>query len=65
MYNDNAEQWKLQGNCSECRRQKYCNKECKIHKIKVKNKMYNLIAEQFDERTNGLYSEIMSHLYRR
>lgn len=26
-----SEQWKLDGDCSKCRRSKYCNKDCKAH----------------------------------
>lgn len=30
----NNEQWKLNGTCSKCARDKYCNKECTVHKRK-------------------------------
>lgn len=28
---ENNEQWLKGGNCSECRKQKYCSKSCKAH----------------------------------
>ena len=29
--NDLTEQWNLDGNCSQCRRKKYCSKRCKAY----------------------------------
>lgn len=28
----NSEQWKLEGDCSLCRRKDYCKTDCKAHK---------------------------------
>lgn len=59
------EQWKSGGRCNECRRQKYCSKPCKAHKVSVRNALYGLVTSKLDEQTNGMFSEIMNHSYYR
>lgn len=54
MNNDN--QWELDGNCSLCRRKKYCSKPCKRYKSSLRR----LISSAMDEATGGNYSNIMS-----
>lgn len=34
-----ADQWLEEGDCSKCRRSKYCSKPCKRHKIATKKRM--------------------------
>jgi len=34
--------WLSDGNCFNCRRQSYCNKLCKVNKIRTKKGMPNL-----------------------
>lgn len=43
---DNSEQWKLDGKCNECRRQKYCKKPCKINKRNLETVLANYIYEK-------------------
>lgn len=59
---ENNEQWKLQGNCNECRRQKYCSTGCKAHKLKLYSEMSAIVASKMDEKTGGAYSQVMSSL---
>ena len=39
------EQWKLDGNCNECRRQPYCKKECSAFKKRMKEITEKAIRE--------------------
>ena len=32
---ENADRWKIDGNCSKCRRQSYCKKACRLNKKAV------------------------------
>ena len=41
---NNSEQWKLDGNCDICRRNKYCSKPCTIAKRKTNKELYNSVA---------------------
>lgn len=41
-----ADQWLEEGNCDECRRQKYCSKPCKAHKIATQRMIRDLILEK-------------------
>lgn len=41
---DTTEQWKLEGDCSKCRRSKYCNKACKAHLSSFENDVKEVIA---------------------
>lgn len=43
------EQWKEQGDCSICRRQKYCSKPCTI-----KKRIGRKIAEQMSEMRDDI-----------
>lgn len=40
------DQWKLDGDCSECRRQKYCTKSCKAN-----TKRHNRLMSEAMART--------------
>lgn len=60
-----TEQWLLNGNCSKCRKKNYCSKECKRNDLRKKRIIANTITKTMDERTNGLYSQIMNHLYKK
>lgn len=43
---DNNEQWKSGGDCSKCRRNKYCSKPCKEN-IRLKDRIiYDAILEK-------------------
>ena len=42
--NDN-EQWKHGGDCTKCRRQKYCSKECKASRNATERYVSGLVAK--------------------
>ena len=41
-----SNQWELNGDCQLCRRQKYCSKPCKKHRVRVESEIHNLILEK-------------------
>lgn len=41
-----ADQWKQGGDCEKCRRRKYCNKSCTMHKKRVDAIVMNEIAKR-------------------
>ena len=45
-----AEQWQEDGNCNECRRQKYCGTTCKAHKIAIQRAMRKVLLEALAHR---------------
>lgn len=53
------EQWKEDGCCSQCRREKYCKTECTKHKRRVNNLIRGYVREKLDERSGGLFSQIL------
>lgn len=55
------EQWNEKGLCYECRKKNYCGTECKAHKDRVRYEINKLITKKMDEKTHGVYSQIMSH----
>ena len=58
---NNSEQWKLDGNCDICRRNKYCSKPCTIAKRKsnielkkyVTSAMIASMMGRLDDDTKG------------
>lgn len=42
---DKSEQWKLEGNCKECRRKNYCSKDCKAHREATYSMMRGMVAK--------------------
>ena len=40
-----AEQWLENGDCKQCRRQKYCSKSCKRHVEATRRMIRNVILE--------------------
>lgn len=40
-----TEQWKLQGDCSKCRRKEYCRKQCSAAKKEVENTIKRAIYD--------------------
>lgn len=40
-----ADQWLEEGDCSKCRRSKYCSKPCKRHKVVTKRMITNMVLE--------------------
>lgn len=58
MPNEN-EQWLLNGDCSKCRREKYCSKPCTRCNRKTKAMIQGMISSKLNEMTGGAYGEIM------
>ena len=56
---DNSEQWKLNGDCSLCRRKNYCSKPCTMNKRDTQAMIHSLVANKLNEMTGGAYSEII------
>ena len=42
---DITEQWRLNGDCEKCRKQKYCSKPCTANKTNVKGMIDRVIRE--------------------
>lgn len=38
-----ADSWLTDGNCSECRRRKYCNNRCKKAKERLQRQMFEVV----------------------
>lgn len=38
-----SENWRIDGNCKECRRKKYCTKPCKAHTSRIHLDVLNLL----------------------
>ena len=55
---DSADRWKIDGDCSKCRRQPYCKKTCRLYRKAVTD----IITAAIYEKT-GL-GEIMNYLER-
>ena len=41
------EQWKLDGDCSKCKRQRYCTKGCKKAKEAQEREINSIVSEAF------------------
>ena len=61
---DEAEQWKLSGDCSKCRRKNYCSKDCVRYNRRTEAELYSLVANKLNDMTGGAYEEIMNTLNR-
>lgn len=45
-----SDQWELEGRCDICRRQKYCNTECRLRKIYVKSIIQGAVIKAFADK---------------
>ena len=54
------EQWKLQGDCTKCRRKEYCSKPCTRCNRVARAKMKRLVADTMNEMTGGAMKEIIN-----
>ena len=52
---DKSEQWKLDGNCDICRRNKYCSKPCTLAKRKSNIELKKSVA-------TAMFASIMGRL---
>jgi len=59
---DETEQWLLNGDCSKCRKEKYCSKPCTRCTRGLETEVFSLISNKLNEMTGGAYGEIMSRL---
>lgn len=41
-----SDRWLIDGDCTKCRREKYCNKPCKKHTRRTKADIMNYIYEK-------------------
>ena len=44
-----TEQWKTDGDCSKCRRVKYCGATCMANKKATRQKMYQAMLKAFEK----------------
>lgn len=61
MDENKSNQWELDGDCSLCRRRKYCSKPCTRCKRETQALIRGFVANALDERTGGAYSMIMEN----
>lgn len=59
---ENNEQWLSGGDCSKCRRQKYCKKPCALRKRIVKYETKRLAAKVMNEMTGGVMHEAIDKI---
>lgn len=56
-----SEAWKDTGDCSECRRRKYCKSECKRSKLRLKELLRTteiaVIGECSDQKVEAVYEQ--------
>lgn len=55
---NSADRWKIDGDCSKCRRQSYCKKACRLNNKRFTDMMTKMIYDK-----TGL-GEIMNYLRR-
>lgn len=49
-----SEQWKIMGDCSNCRRKDYCKKECAAHKRLAYQIFKEAITKRLEEQHPGI-----------
>ena len=54
------EQWKLQGDCTKCRRNNYCSKPCTRCNRMARVKMKKLVTKTMNEMTGGVMREVIN-----
>ena len=59
---DKTDQWKLDGDCSLCRKNNYCSKPCTRNKRKTEIMMRSMVASKLNEMTGGAYSKILEQI---
>lgn len=58
------EQWKLEGNCTKCRRQNYCSKPCTSNKRAYRGMMRAIVADSMNRATGGAMKHIIDKTVR-
>lgn len=56
------EQWLLDGDCSKCRKQKYCGVYCTKAKQRRDRILRGATVRALDKATGGAYSAVMNEL---
>lgn len=51
------EQWRLNGDCSKCRREKYCSTTCTHYKRRESAELRVLVADTMNELTGGAMAD--------
>ena len=59
---DKTEQWKLDGDCSLCRKNNYCSKPCTRNKRETEIMIRSMVASKLNEMTGGAYSKILEQI---
>lgn len=57
-----SEQWLLDGDCSKCRREKYCGVYCTKAKQRRDRFLRGAVVNAIDRRTGGSFSAVMNEL---
>lgn len=55
-----ADSWKMDGNCDECMRKRYCKQSCKAYQRKIRQDLLSIIMNQ--PRTKALDEAMNGHL---
>lgn len=50
---EDNEQWKLQGDCKKCKRQRYCTKGCKANRVESERFVNRMVAEAMVKKLYG------------
>ena len=59
---DKTKQWKLDGDCSLCRKNNYCSKPCTRNKRETEIMIRSMVASKLNEMTGGAYSKILEQI---
>ena len=55
-----TEQWLLNGDCSKCRKNKYCSKPCTRQKRVTHALMKSMVKSKLNEATHGIYGKFIN-----
>lgn len=60
-----ADSWKTDGNCNECRRKDYCNKQCRLARQRMKAMVYSAftktpVGKVYDQIIDSQYHDFMT-----
>ena len=53
-----TEQWKMEGNCKECRRQEYCKQKCTAWKKRQDRIIREVASSLFTVTVDGKYGKM-------
>ena len=58
---DENEQWKLNGDCSKCRRGNYCSTQCTHRKRRIDASIRNAVYGTLNQITSGAMEQIIEN----